>query len=207
MATSQEEEKPAASSDTLAPVEDEQYVKHPLHNDWSWWFFKNDKSHNWQDNLKFITTFSSVEDFWAVYNHIQPVSQLPTGCDYSLFKTGIEPMWEDPANRKGGRWLLQTERKQRTALDSYWMEVLLLLVGETLGEDADEVCGAVVQVRNKGDKLAIWTRSALKMEVVLRIGAKFKEALNLPPSVVIGYQSHEDTSTKAGSMTKNMYSV
>ena len=182
MASSVTEETPVAdSSNTLAPVGEEQYVKHPLHNEWSWWFFKNDKGHDWKDNLKFITTFGSVEDFWAVYNHIQPVSSLPTGCDYSLFKKGIEPMWEDTANRKGGRWLLQTEKKQRPMLDHYWMEMLLLLVGETLGDDADEVCGIVVQVRTKADKLAIWTRNAQNKDVILRIGQKFKEVLNLPP--------------------------
>ena len=208
MASSVTEETPVAdSSNTLAPVGEEQYVKHPLHNEWSWWFFKNDKGHDWKDNLKFITTFGSVEDFWAVYNHIQPVSSLPTGCDYSLFKKGIEPMWEDTANRKGGRWLLQTEKKQRPMLDHYWMEMLLLLVGETLGDDADEVCGIVVQVRTKADKLAIWTRNAQNKDVILRIGQKFKEVLNLPHNVLVGYQSHQDTSTKTGSTTKNMYSV
>ena len=36
-----------------------------------------------------------VEDFWALYNHIELASRLAAGCDYSLFKEGIKPMWED----------------------------------------------------------------------------------------------------------------
>jgi len=64
-------------------------VKHPLQNRWSLWFFKNDKSKNWAANLRQITTFDTVEDFWSIYNHIQLASKLSVGCDYSLFKVCI----------------------------------------------------------------------------------------------------------------------
>jgi translation initiation factor 4E len=40
-------------------------VKHPLQNVWALWYFKNDKRNQWLDNQKVITTFSTVEDFWA----------------------------------------------------------------------------------------------------------------------------------------------
>ena len=39
--------------------------------------------------------FVQVEDFWALYNHIELASRLAAGCDYSLFKEGVKPMWED----------------------------------------------------------------------------------------------------------------
>lgn len=32
---------------------------------WALWFYKNDKSKMWQDNLRLITTFDTVEDFWG----------------------------------------------------------------------------------------------------------------------------------------------
>ncbi|XP_068017141.1 eukaryotic translation initiation factor 4E type 1B isoform X2 [Melanerpes formicivorus] len=40
--------------------------KHPLQNRWALWFFKNDKSKMWQANLRLVTKFSTVEDFWAM---------------------------------------------------------------------------------------------------------------------------------------------
>ena len=45
-----------------------------------------------------------VEDFWALYNHIELASRLAAGCDYSLFKEGVKPMWEDErfANQEVG---------------------------------------------------------------------------------------------------------
>lgn len=191
------------SPDVVVP-RDVEYLKHPLHNSWSWWFFKNDKARDWSKNLKYIASFQFVEDFWALHNHIQLVSTLPAGCDYSLFKEGIEPMWEDKANIKGGRWLLQTTKMQRGEhLDSYWLEVLLLLIGEAFGEDSDYICGAVVQIRNKGDKLAIWTRDTNR-DVVGRIGAKFRQVLQLPPSITVSFHAHQDTMSKAGSASKGL---
>lgn len=46
-------------------VSPEAYIKHPLQNKWAMWFFKNDKTKEWTANLKLITTFDTVEDFWA----------------------------------------------------------------------------------------------------------------------------------------------
>ena len=52
-----------------------------------------------------MTTVGTIEDFWSVYHYIDGPAKLRSGCDYHLFKEGITPMWEDPANKEGGRWL------------------------------------------------------------------------------------------------------
>ncbi|XP_043925631.1 eukaryotic translation initiation factor 4E-like isoform X3 [Protopterus annectens] len=148
----------------------ERYIKHPLQNRWALWFFKNDKSKIWHDNLRLITKFDTVEDFWGLYSHIQPASKLASGCDYCLFK-------------------------------------LLCLIGESFDESSNDVCGAVINVRSKGDKIALWTREADNMEAVTYIGRKYKERLGLPSKVVIGYQAHADTATKSGTIAKNKFIV
>ncbi|XP_061833296.1 eukaryotic translation initiation factor 4E-1A isoform X1 [Nerophis lumbriciformis] len=206
----------------------ESYVKHPLQNRWALWFFKNDKSKTWQANLGLISKFDSVEDFWALYNHIQLSSNLTSGCDYSLFKDEIEPMWEDDRNRRGGRWLITLSKQQRKSdLDRFWLETvgfdvaiaagsrrhvalpsspqLLCLVGEAFDDHSDDVCGAVINVRTKGDKIAIWTTDYENKEAITHIGRVYKERLGIPPKVVIGYQSHADTATKSGSTTKKKF--
>ncbi|XP_062493434.1 eukaryotic translation initiation factor 4E [Pezoporus occidentalis] len=203
-----EEEKaePAAPSQEVASPE--QYIKHPLQNRWALWFFKNDKSKTWQANLRLISKFDTVEDFWALYNHIQLSSNLMPGCDYSLFKDGIEPMWEDEKNKRGGRWLITLNKQQRRSdLDRFWLETLLCLIGESFDDYSDDVCGAVVNVRTKGDKIAIWTTECENRDAVTHIGRVYKERLGLPPKIVIGYQSHADTATKSGSTTKNRFVV
>ncbi|CAH1793411.1 unnamed protein product [Owenia fusiformis] len=192
----------------VAPEIDDTYIKHPLQNKWALWFFKNDKSKDWASNLKLVTTFDTVEDFWALYNHVQPASKLPSGCDYSLFKDGVQPMWEDDFNKRGGRWLINLNKQQRHSdLDNFWLETLLCLIGEAFEEHSENICGAVVNIRNKGDKLGLWTHDAKNNEATLKIGRRLKERLSVPSKISIGYQAHMDTMSKAGSTTKNRFTV
>ncbi|XP_022919028.1 eukaryotic translation initiation factor 4E-1A-like isoform X2 [Onthophagus taurus] len=182
-------------------------MKHPLQNCWTLWYFENDRANTWEKNQKEIASFETVEDFWSLYNHIKLASELRQGCDYSLFKKGIRPMWEDDANKRGGRWLINLDKKQRgNDLDRFWLDVILCLIGEAF-ENSEDVCGAVVNIRGKGDKIGIWTADAMRAAAVIEIGRKLKDRLRISPKVTIGYQVHKDTIDKAGSVTKNSYTV
>ncbi|CAL1267855.1 unnamed protein product [Larinioides sclopetarius] len=203
-------EEPEQTENETAPEEQspELMIKHPLQNMWSLWFYKNDRTKSWEENLMEIITFDTVEDFWALYNHLEVVSKIPVGCDYALFKHGIKPMWEDSRNKQGGRWLLNVQKSQRnTDLNNYWLEILLCLIGEAFGEHSDDVCGAVVQIRNKGDKLAVWTADVKHHDSIMKIGQIIKERLNLHPRNVIGYEAHADTQVKTGSVAKCRFTI
>jgi len=182
--------------------------KHPLQNRWSMWYYKNDKQKDWKSNQRLIASCDTVEDFWALFNHLKPPSALQAGCDYSFFKEGIEPMWEDPRNVEGGRWLINLQRQQRNCdLDRFWQETLMCLVGEIFDPFSDEVLGAVVNIRAKGDKLAIWTADAEKKSQILNIGKNMRLKLNVPRHIQIEFQAHKDTSSKSGSTTKKRHTV
>nr|XP_032806005.1 eukaryotic translation initiation factor 4E-like isoform X4 [Petromyzon marinus] len=143
-----------------------------------------------------------------LYNHIQVASHLMSGCDYSLFKDGIEPMWEDEQNKRGGRWLVTLSKGQRHSdLDRFWLETLLCLIGEAFDDHSDNICGAVVNIRGKGDKVAVWTRDCENREGIMTIGKVYKERLGLSGKMHLGYESHSDTATKSGSTTKSMFTV
>ena len=47
---------------------------------------------------------------------------------------------------------------------------LLCLIGEAFEEYSDEISGAVVNIRNKGDKLGLWTQDASRSEATKKIG-------------------------------------
>lgn len=47
---------------------------------------------------------------------------------------------------------------------------LLCLIGESFEEHSQDVCGAVINIRTKRDKIAVWTREAENQEGVLHIG-------------------------------------
>ena len=117
-----------------------------------------------------VLSFEFVEDFWALFNHVEPASRLATGCDYSMFKYGVKPMWEDDSNKEGGRWLINFQKNHRAALDECWLEVLLCLIGEQFGDDGETVNGAVVAVRSKGDKIGLWTSNCKHSNEIMSIG-------------------------------------
>jgi len=175
---------------------------HPLQHTWVLWYCKSEKNKPWEECLKQITTFRSVEDFWALYNHIQLASGLSFGSDYYMFKEGIQPMWEDKSNRDGGRWLINVDKGRRNELlDRYWLELLLAMVGEQFDEFGDQICGAVVNIRNKGDKISLWTRDAANDEANRRIGTILKTKIGMVVENIF-YESHRDSSTKTSSVIK-----
>jgi len=180
--------------------------RHQLQMGWKFWYFENSKDRAWEDCLKVVSPFETVEDFWSIYNNIKSASDLRTGCSYFVFKDGIKPMWEDPGNRKGGRWLVNFDKRQRHNLDNYWLEVLLCLIGEAFEDDGDEICGAVVDCRMKQDKISIWTADCTHKDAIWKIGQKIKERLSLYNGAMT-YESHEATASKTGSMVKPMLTL
>ncbi|MGH0117934.1 UNVERIFIED_CONTAM: hypothetical protein FKN15_074401 [Acipenser sinensis] len=91
--------------------------------------------------------------------------------EQTVSEDGIEPMWEDRRNKCGGRWLITLSKQQRhTELDRFWLETLLCIIGESFDDYSDDVCGAVINVRAKGDKIAVWTTNTENREAVTYIG-------------------------------------
>ena len=99
-------------------------------------------------------------------------------CDYCVFKEGISPMWEDSHNIKGGKWTLDFPKApNRTIdprLDDIWLEVLLCLIGEGFNEFGEDICGAVINIRSKEDRISVWTANADKSVSNLKIGEILK---------------------------------
>lgn len=103
----------------------ERVIKHPLLDQWTLWFLENDRSKSWEDMQNRVTSFATVEDFWSLYSHIKAASHIGDLNDYSLFKGNIRPMWEDKANKYGGRWILSFGKHQRrNDLDDMWLDTV-----------------------------------------------------------------------------------
>ncbi|KAJ3198870.1 hypothetical protein HDU67_003247, partial [Dinochytrium kinnereticum] len=136
-------------------------VKHPLQHKWTLWYDSQQKKatqSNWHDNLKNLITIETVEDFWGVYNNVIKATQLVAGSNFHFFKQGIQPMWEDPSNAKGGKWVAPVPKGKKKELDNLWLNSILACVGEAF-DDSEEICGAVVSVRRMQDRLSLWVKT------------------------------------------------
>ena len=186
-------------------------MKHPLQNQWTFWYQKNDPSVNWDAQMKPIVDVETVEDFWQVYHYLEPASNLQEGQDYSLFKKGIFPDWSDFQNMKGGRWIINMEKKEqyyeqprvrKERLESMWMELLLVLIGEQAEDHAQQVNGVTVNVKKRADRLSIWLRKANDMAGVMYVGRLVKNRLNLGFNKMY-FQGHEQASGVEKERRKN----
>ncbi|RHZ26039.1 hypothetical protein DYB26_006609, partial [Aphanomyces astaci] len=120
---------------------------------------------SYEKSIKEISEFRTVQGFWRVYNHLIRPNDLPNTTDYHLFKAGIKPMWEDTANRRGGKWMI---RIRKGIASRYWEDLVLAIVGEQF-DVGNEICGAVMSIRYNEDIISLWNRNADNSEACYRI--------------------------------------
>ena len=142
------------------------------------------ESTEYEAGLTIIGEFATVEEFCRYFNWLKPPSLLEKNSNYHIFKSGIKPMWEDEANANGGKWVL-TMKNNPTLLDRCWNWLAMALVGEEL-EDGDEICGAVVSLRSKVDRIQVWTRSKDDVDRLNAIGKKLVKLLDVSEADNIG---------------------
>lgn len=171
-------------------------IKHPLNSKWTLWYYLPEKSADWEKCQHRIHKVDTVEDFWSLADHIQLPSELHSGVDYSFFKNDIRPMWEDPQNVKGGRLTVISASKVKSAqIDEVWLDVLLFLIGEN-HPNADSVCGVVLNTRNYGMKIAVWTSTQDGLKIA-EIAKSIKASLSSSMVQSIPFEVHTDTQKKA----------
>jgi translation initiation factor 4E len=140
----------------------------------------------YEAGLTTVGEFDTVESYCRYFNWLKPPSKLERNSNYHLFKSGIKPMWEDEANANGGKWVL-TMKNNPALLDQCWQWLTMALVGEELDE-GDEICGAVVSLRSKVDRIQLWMRSKDDVEKVNGIGRKLVKLLDVSESDGIGLE-------------------
>lgn len=162
-------------------------------------------------------------------NNISPVSDLALKSDYHLFKAGVRPEWEDPQNKHGGKWSYQFKEKRAVNIDELWLHIMLAAIGNTMEEEEDgEVMGVVVNVRKAFYRIGVWTRTVGKSipgrgdgdvaggkgrspekgkEVLISIGHRVKEVLQLPEAEQIEFSSHTEAAHAGSTRAKAKISV
>ena len=135
----------------------------PLNGRWAFWYQKKATKRqpgahtHWNEGLTQLPAFGTVEGFWSVYSHMCRPNSLEGSVDVMLMREGVQPLWEDAANAKGGKWAVKLRKGLATHL---WEDLVLALVGEQAGDGGGDVCGAVLSVRFHDDTIALWNRNA-----------------------------------------------
>jgi len=145
---------------------------------------------NYEEGIKKIAPFSSIESFWALWTHLSLPSTLQPTTDYILFHMDVKrPVWEDPLNKDGGKWII---RLRKGVADVLWENLVLALIGDQFDEE-DRVCGCVLSVRSQEDIISVWHQDEKDAVAKEHIRETIKRCLQLNPSTTLEYKTNNDS--------------
>jgi len=190
---------------------------HPLKTTWVFWFRQQrtpgNKITNYEEGIKKISAFHSVESFWSLWTHLAPPSALQPTTDYLLFHTGVRrPVWEDPLNLSGGKWII---RLKKGVADRIWEDLVMAIIGDQFhecrtteehevagnwddksdasGSELPEISGCTISVRQSEDIVSLWSRVDGDAKMRDKIRDTLKRVLDLPASTIMEYKSNNDS--------------
>ncbi|KAF8315420.1 eukaryotic translation initiation factor 4E class II [Clavulina sp. PMI_390] len=176
----------------ISPASELPRSVHPLRSTWVFWYRqqRGGKVVNYEEGIKQIGFFSSVENFWALWTHLSPPSTLQATTDYIVFHDDVKrPVWEDPYNRDGGKWII---RLKKGIADRLWEDLVLAVVGDQF-DDQDRVCGCVLSVRSQEDIMSVWHQDESDSAAKERIKETIKRCLSLGSKTVMEYKTNNDS--------------
>eukprot|EP01103_Thecamoeba_quadrilineata_P016382 TRINITY_DN5462_c0_g1_i1.p1 TRINITY_DN5462_c0_g1~~TRINITY_DN5462_c0_g1_i1.p1 ORF type:complete len:244 (+),score=24.81 TRINITY_DN5462_c0_g1_i1:15-746(+) len=160
---------------------------------WTFWYDKyigpgkTPKEYN--DALISVGTFNSVQDFWNYHNHI-PITLVKETSSFHMMKSGVRPLWEDPANVEGGNLSFRIKKEN---LLYVWLHLALNVIGEQFSqkiEPKDEICGLTMSMRRTEVVISIWHKNAV-LFVMDQFREMIQKAIPKVPIVNENYRIHQ----------------
>ena len=130
---------------------------HELHTSWS--FHIHGSATNYQEGMLCVGDFATVEEFWQYFNHLSLGDGLQhRGRRYngiSLFRSNMQPTWEDPQNRDGCKTIIKGGDISYSETWLVWRDICMSLVGETCTANG---CRILCRPSSRGTvyKIEVW---------------------------------------------------
>jgi len=132
-------------------------VQYPLLSTWALWETfqssysqKKEAADDYKTKISKIFKFDSLDDFARLWNnlpHSKPAqffyqkdkqtikkvkhnNELRALESVSFFRKDIEPIWEDPDNKKGGEFNIKNEDMDNEDINTVWGDFVLYVIGE-----------------------------------------------------------------------------
>ena len=137
-------------------------------------------SNEYESQVKKIAEFETIEDFWAIFQHLRKPDSCKQGIEFQLFKVPIKPMWEDEENKNGGRLTLKLRKNYTTII---WEEMILAFIGGILPDRMKEQINGIVFVSKKEfNTLQIWFKTYEK-KINAELDQCIRDLIQIPNEV------------------------
>lgn len=126
---------------------------HVLPTKWSYWASELVKGkNNDKFDIELIGDFDTIQDFWQFFSQFPKYSEMQHGF-VSLFRHGIQPVWEDEKNKKRTDVLIR-----RNITDEFWEEINIKVASGELDHYIPEpvLSGLICKFMNKRASLTLW---------------------------------------------------
>ena len=130
---------------------------HKLHDNWTLWAHLPHDVDWAVKSYKHILTFGSVEAAISICETLP--EKMVSNCMLFLMRTGIQPIWEDPKNQKGGCLSYKVNIKN---IASVWKNLSYTLVGECLTSNkkmGQTINGITISPKKNFCIIKIWLSS------------------------------------------------
>ena len=134
-----------------------------LESPWTLWLVNKQGTQNktWLQCIHPIATFSTIQQFWGMYNAVKPPSELPAYWEYALFRGGIGrrvivPDWDDSENSGGGCMQLTGFNLDAKIIDHLWRDICLKSIEEAWIHTSDYINGTIVSTKNGTTRFHVW---------------------------------------------------
>ena len=155
----------------------------------------------YESQVKKIAEFDTIEDFWAIYQHIKKPDNCKQGIEIQMFKDNIKPMWEDEFNKNGGKLSIKLNKGYTTII---WEELILGIIGNILPKEISEgINGIVFSSKKESNILQIWFRRYNK-NYTTELEQCIRDLIQIPNEVPIDIKKFfRDEDFKKGSNYSN----
>ena len=113
---------------------------YPLSNTWTFFVHYYCNNNNYGSNYGRIYSFSTIQDFWRLYNNFPTADQLVSSYilhdhksinAFSLFKDNIRPEWEHNKNMYGSEWGCRNIYSEEE-FKNVWNNLVLAAIGNKI---------------------------------------------------------------------------
>jgi len=179
------------NSNKNSKSENSNELNHPLFTNFTFWFRINETSTlnpyknsinfiDYENQVKKLSTFSTIEDFWKIFQHLKKPEELNTGIEIDLFKNEIKPVWEEEVNKNGGKIALKLNKNYTSII---WEELIFAFIGGNFPDNIkNEINGILISSKKEFNVLQIWFKD-YNFKIIKEIQFYIKNLLQIPKEI------------------------
>ncbi|KAI5184945.1 translation initiation factor 4E [Nematocida homosporus] len=113
------------------------------------------ETEDFRSKIKAEAVIKNINEFLYVIRRLHKLVDIKPITDVCLFREGVQPMWEDPENLEGGKWIF---KMRKNTAEQRLFESLIMWMGACPFKTMI-VNGVLISVRGHQTILSLWTKT------------------------------------------------